>query len=139
MTKVQNFSENLERNLSRLGEKVGEHLENPEVKNLPEREIVKHSIRALADEVLAGDDKNTPTEVVNMSDGSSVLPSYLNNVSAPQDAKTVVEELVNATFSGGLESAIRLSRKQSPFIEDAFHDALADKLLPELKKRGILK
>lgn len=141
MTKVQNFSENLEKSLSHLGERVSKRFENPESKNLPEREIVKESIRDFASDV--HDERETKAaieeNVGSPSVTNSVLPSYLNNSSAPQDAKLEVERLVNIVFRDGLEEAIRASKKTPAFIEDAFHDALVDKLLPELKKRGMLK
>lgn len=140
MTKVQNFSENLENSLSRLGERVNKRLESPEFKNLPEREIVKESIRDFADNVRDEEAKEATKENMGSSPGTSnVLPSYLNDDSASQDAKSEVERLVNIVFRSGLENAIRASKKEPAFIEDAFHDALVDKLVPELKKRGILK
>ena len=46
---------------------------------------------------------------------------------------------MDMVFEKGLEVALKEAGKQTPFIEDAFHDALVDKLLPELKKRGIVK
>ena len=50
-----------------------------------------------------------------------------------------VEELVAQAFDKGLEDAIRAAKRCDPFIEDAFHDALTEQLIPELKRRGILK
>lgn len=141
MTKVQNFSENLENSLSRLGERVNKHLENPGYKNLPEREVVKESIRDFANNDVR-DEETTGAAKENMGSSpgiSGILPSYLNNDSVSQDAKSEVERLVDIVFKDGLEDAIRASKKRSAFIEDAFHDALVDKLVPELKKRGILK
>ena len=38
-----------------------------------------------------------------------------------------------------ITKAVNEARKYPPFVEDAFHDALIDKFLPELKKRGIIK
>ena len=54
-------------------------------------------------------------------------------------AKNKIEQLINLAFSKGLEMAVAEAKKSVPFVEDAFHDALTDKLLLELKRRGILK
>jgi len=50
-----------------------------------------------------------------------------------------VARLVDIVFAKGLAAGVREAKRQPPFVEDAFHDALVDKLLPELKKRGIIK
>jgi hypothetical protein len=39
----------------------------------------------------------------------------------------------------GIGSALTESAKSPYFVQDAFHDALAGKLYPELQKRGMIK
>lgn len=136
MPKVMNFSENLEKNLERIGYHVREDVEkNPEIRKLPERVIVKKSIMSLAREV-----SETPQPDQESDDAHlSFLPSYFVSEDGSDDeVKKAVEYLVDMTLHGDLEKAIRTSKKYPAFVEDAFHDALVDKLVPELKKRGIL-
>jgi hypothetical protein len=42
-------------------------------------------------------------------------------------------------FKDGILKASSEAAKASPFVLDAFHDALAGKLYEELKKRGVLE
>jgi hypothetical protein len=62
----------------------------------------------------------------------------MNNSATDDDIKQTVEHLVDIALGDNLEKAVRESRKYPAFIEDAFHDALVDKLVPELRQRGIL-
>lgn len=145
MAKVQNFSEHLERSLQHIGCKVGEQMERPESAARSEREIVKESIRSIAKEIVPA--APLPAPVSSKSSGQDDhgeevhLPSYVAKANIDPAAKRMIERLVHMAFSipGGLEKAIREAKKQPFFIEDAFHDALVDKALPELKKRGVLK
>ena len=47
--------------------------------------------------------------------------------------------LLDLAFHHGIEKANSEAKKSSPFIVDAFHDALVTKLYPELQKRGIVE
>ena len=52
----------------------------------------------------------------------------------------ILQDLVNIAFSSGIESAVAKARKMNdPYILDAFHDLLVDRLYKELVKRGKLK
>ena len=39
----------------------------------------------------------------------------------------------------GIEKAAAEAKKSNPYVLDAFHDALVEKLYPELQRRGVLK
>lgn len=141
MTKVRNFSENLENHLVRLGHDVAKYRELPENKDRPERELVKQSLRSLAGE--EGRPANpagvsVPASASAPSPANDLLPDYLSGDS-DQAVKKSVERLLGMAAEGDLEKAIVEGRKYPPFVEDSFHDALVDKLVPELKKRGIIK
>jgi len=132
--KVQNFSENLEKSLDRLGKEVEKNLESPEVKAMPEREVVKRSVQNIA--------KTLPPPAKFDSEKEKkkdVLPEYFKDSDIEEDAEQAVRSLVKTAMEEDLEKAIRDSKKHSAFVEDAFHDALVDKLVPELRNRGILK
>ncbi len=137
--KVKNFDENLEKSLSRLGKQIETESRTPETKELREKELVKLSLKSLAEEAKnarPSDEKSAPPE---SHFKTTLLPSYLDGAGVPENVKAEIEELINLVFAKGLEDALVEAERHGPFVEDAFHDALVDKLLPELKKRGILK
>ena len=68
---------------------------------------------------------------------SSVLPKYLETSPEPQ-VELEVEKLIDMVFHDGIERALKESKRHAPFVQDAFHDSLVDRLLPELKKRGVI-
>ena len=137
MVKVRNFNERLEESLLKLGAEVERQIDQPEVKVLPEREIVKRSLKSFGEQP-AERETPPPQEQKQESSPPNFLPSYFKPETEAQ-AKAAVQELVELVFGSGLEKAIKKAKRYPPFIEDAFHDALTDRLLPELKKRGILK
>lgn len=140
MAKVQNFSEDLEKHLVRLGHDVARIRESPENRGLPEREIVKQSLKSLVQEKnqapVTSEDASLPTSSVPPKD--DFLPDYFSD-STDQKIKESVKHLLGMTRNGDIPKAVREARKYPPFIEDAFHDALIDKFMPELRKRGIIK
>lgn len=138
MVKIKNFHENLEQSLARLGQQIEVERERPEAQKLSEQELVKQSIKSFANTVVPEEDAAVQSRGVPTTD-ESALPTYLQGKSIDVKIKLEVERLVDLVFHEGLEKAIKEASKHPPFIEDAFHDALVDKLLPELKKKGIIK
>ena len=140
MTKVQNFSENLEKHLVRLGHDVAKAKESPESRNLPEREILKQSLISMAEEENRAPiaDEKAPVPAPAVVPQNDFLPDYLSE-STDEGIKKSVEKLLKITESGDIPKAVSEARKYPPFVEDAFHDALIDKFMPELKRRGIIK
>ncbi len=142
--KVQNFSENLEKSFARLGHEVAKRAELPESRNLSERELVKESLHSLVQpEVSPTDNPTNPVPSVPISAPVSVpsgdfLPSYLSD-NKDESMKRSVEYLLQIATDDDVAKAVKEARRYPPFIEDAFHDALIDKFLPEMKKRGIIK
>jgi hypothetical protein len=68
---------------------------------------------------------------------SNPLPDYAQN--AAPEVKLEIEYLLDLALRDGLSKALSESEKSPYFVQDAFHDALAGKLYPELQKRGIVK
>ena len=94
------------------------------------REAVRESLQGLGAE--------PPLSHAQSSrDENSLLPGYVN--AAPEDIKLRVEELVDMAIHKGIEIALKQARKESPFVLDALHDALVEKIYPELQKRGVVK
>lgn len=107
---------------------VQRHLEQPETNNLSGQEIVKRSIQNYTGT------QGVPTPPPTPND--SALPNYMTSA-APAD-KREVEHLIAMVFKDGIMAANDEAAKSSPFVLDAFHDALAGKLYDELKQRGIV-
>lgn len=107
---------------------VLEHKENPENKELGGFEVVKKSLESYTAPVVAQAKNDAPMD--------PNLPSYV----APEPAavKQEIEHLLSLVFQKGILSATAEAAHSNPFILDAFHDALAGKLYPELQKRGIV-
>lgn len=139
MTKVKNFHEKIESDLARLGVEIKTQKMEEGAERREERETVKQSLRALSEKaqpVLPGVPQTPGVPAV--SDDDRYLPSYMASAASGEEIKRAVEGLIELAFKRGIGVAISLARKTNPFVEDAFHDALVDKLLPELKKRGFI-
>ena len=101
------------------------------------KELVKESLEPMFRQNIGQPNVGQPVQsvVVNQQTSQSrILPDYLQNVSS--EIKLRVEELVDSLFHQGIEKVISRARRASPFILDAFHDALTDKLHEELKKEN---
>lgn len=118
-----------EEDIERVSREIERGRELPESKGVGEREILRKVVQSVTG--------STGTQKKAVSDDDSVLPDYVK--SAPPGVKLEVETLLEAVFSKGLEEAAKEAKKSSPFVLDAFHDALVGKLYDELQKRGIVK
>ncbi len=121
--------EALEADMKRLAEEIQKHKENPEMRAAGGQEIVKKSLQSII--------TPPPPPPSPQQAQSGGLPSYV--AGAPAESKLEIEYLVDLAFQHGLDKANAEAMKSSPFVMDAFHDALAARLYPELQRRGILK
>ena len=64
------------------------------------------------------------------------LPDYMKNYD--EKTKSAVRQLIQTAWQKGIEAAINESRQHGPFVADALHDALVDKLYNQLKERKLL-
>ncbi|MEK7187737.1 MAG: hypothetical protein AAB691_02735 [Patescibacteria group bacterium] len=118
----------LENDMKRLAEEVGKHREALETRHLGGEALLKRSIQSFA---TAGNGPiDPPTNLQNP------LPQYVEN--APPEMKLEVEYLLDIAFHKGILSADREARKTTPFVLDAFHDALVKKLYPTMKEKGLV-
>ncbi|MDO8470210.1 MAG: hypothetical protein Q7S84_04340 [bacterium] len=112
------------------------------------RDAVREAIRSIAEqEAEMTDDRqpttdNAPPSVVTpvpptgpTTQTLEVLPEYLRAEGADPAVQHAVESLVTEAFQHGLMHALKLAKSRPPLIEDAFHDALVDIVLPLLKER----
>ncbi|MEK7542878.1 MAG: hypothetical protein AAB503_01050 [Patescibacteria group bacterium] len=131
MAEIQNFGGAFEKHLGEIKNEVERQKETPELKELPEREIVKQAIKS----VVQSEEKSG----IIPKSGTGNLPSYITSKNTGVAAQDEVNNLIEIALRDGVIEAVRESRKHPAFVIDAFHDALVDKILPELKRRGIMK
>jgi hypothetical protein len=111
--------------------------EMKDVKNAEGMDAVKEAIRAFPQLPYKENDgiPMSPTDAQAFS--SSPLPAYAQ--SAPPEIRLEIEYLLDIALHKGIGAALSESAKSPYFVQDAFHDALAGRLYPELQKRGVLK
>ncbi len=141
MVQIQNFSENLEKSFARLGNEIRKNAETPAFKSAPEREVVKQTIKSFAEQVSQTQraPASAPVPAAPHANQDKFLPSYFDEGDESPEVKRTVEGLIQMVFDEDIEKAVTEAKRYPAFIEDAFHDALVDKLMPELKKRGVVK
>ena len=126
----------LEADMKRLAAEIGNNRDRPEMRNAPEKELLKEAIRAFPR--LGGDEAVVSVPVPQpQSNSQSPLPDYAKDASP--ETKLEIEYLLDCALHQGLGKALAEADKSPYFVRDAFHDVLAGKLYPELQKRGIIK
>lgn len=139
MTNVVNFGPEFEANLKRVHAEVSEQKAGLPAEQTNERELVRQSLEKIASAVPATPAEPAPSSVAPVAPPEpSSLPTYLSDLSANPRAVEEVQRLVQIVFEDKIEKAISEAKRHPPFILDALHDALVDKLIPEMKKRGML-
>ena len=145
MVKVQDFSAaNFEQNLGHVEGRVATYKEalrqaQGEIPSeISEREVVKEALKfesqiVLGAQTSSGNDDGVPSQSAN----TSFLPDYFEGGDEDGMREAVIR-LADTALRGNLKHALSEARKLSPYLEDAFHDALVDKILPEMKKRGLI-
>ncbi len=127
-----NFNQEvLEADIARLTAEVTHRREMPENTATEGKELLRQSIQSMA-----------PVAAPIASAGGATIieepvPNYA--MDALPETKLQIEQLLELAFQEGIEKANDTAVKASPFVLDAFHDALTGKLYPEFQKRGILE
>ncbi len=113
--------------------------EMKDAKNAEGLDAVKDALRAFPQlDHSASDGNGVPTPVADTREFSnSPLPAYAQ--SAPPEIRLEIEYLLDIALRKGIGVALSESAKSPYFVQDAFHDALAGRLYPELQKRGLMK
>lgn len=137
MDSSSSFEQALETDMRTLAAEIQRTQELKDVKNTQGLEVVKEAIRAFPQlDHSAGNGVPVPPTVA-AAQASSPLPAYAQN--AAPEIKLEIEYLLDLAFQKGIGAALAESTKSPYFVQDAFHDALAGKLYPELQKRGLMK
>ncbi len=133
------FEHALEADMKTLAAEIHRTQEMKDVKNMEGLDAVKEAIRAfpqLGHEL--PDDNGVPVPPANgQSFSNSPLPAYAQD--APPEIRLEIEYLLDIALHKGIGAALSESAKSPYFVQDAFHDALAGRLYPELQKRGLMK
>lgn len=132
---TRNYSEALNEGYKRLHSQIEVELAKPENAEIQERDIVKKSVIEVVQSIKAIQPVEEKKEEKSVE--LHVIPKYAE--SQPEILRKEIEMLTESAVNNSFEQAVRESLKHSLFVQDAFHDALVDKLIPEMKKRGILK
>ncbi len=123
----------LEQDIERLSLQIKENKNSPEHKDLSERDLVKKSLGLIVQKQIL----NQPIDFSQSKPiQTTILPNYL--IDAPDEIKVRVEKLIDMTLHQGIEKTVEEAQKFGPFVLDAYHDALTDKLHAELKKRNLI-
>lgn len=126
----------LEADIERLIREIAGKRNLPEHKDLSNRELVKQSLEPIFNQSAAP--ITTQPATAQSAIQNRILPNYLQNQNVPPNLKLQIEELVDSLFHQGVGKVVKKARRANPFVLDAFHDALTDKLHEELKKRGVI-
>ena len=117
-----------------LATEIRKQKERTEMKDAKGQEIIKEAIRSFPD---LNANPAAAASTVQPSNASSPLPAYAQ--SAPDEVKLEIEYLIDLALRKGIGAALSVSAKSPYFVQDAFHDALAGRLYPELKKQGVVQ
>jgi len=104
---------------------------------IEEKELVRQSVREMFLNVPAQIPLSTTTPTPATTQTVPVGGSYLDYLD-PQTTETI-NRFIGEIQAKGITPVINEVASQKPFVVDAFHDALVDKLYDELKQRGLIK
>ena len=114
-----------------------------------EKELVRQSVKEMfLDKAVPVTSSSTVTDQTDSTVSQTITPSsvgqtmpaggsYLDYLDA--GTAEIINQLVSEIPTKGISPVIDKVVSQEPFVVDAFHDALVDKLYDELKARGIVK
>jgi hypothetical protein len=146
MDEIPVFEKSLEADIETLAAQIKSNREHTVEQNYNERELVKEVIRAFPNfekPTASATVPRPPQTSASHTDGTSFmsatspLPDYAQN--AAPEVRLEIEYLLDIALRHGISKALSESEKSPYFVQDAFHDALAGRLYPELQKRGIVK
>ncbi len=148
MDEIPAFEKPVESDIKTLAAEIQNNREKPLVQNYSERELVKEAIRAFpklekrsaasaVPQPASASTPQVPAAGSRVAPAASHLPDYAQN--AAPEVKLEIEHLLDIALHQGISRALAASEDSPYFVQDAFHDALAGKLYPELQKRGIVK
>lgn len=113
-----------------------ERIENPEAAHKSDKEILSSILARHVQEMSRPAPSSVPASSAPAQDDAH-LPSYAKEL--PDAVKVQVDRLVTLTLEKGIVAGIDQARAaKDPYVMDAFHDALAEKLAAALKAKNLL-
>ncbi|MGD1003348.1 MAG: hypothetical protein ABR884_02115 [Minisyncoccia bacterium] len=139
MDSSSSFEHVLEADMKTLAAEIHRTQEMKDAKNAEGLDAVKEAIRAFPQLGHgAAEDNGVPVPATDaQAFSNSPLPAYAQN--AAPEIRLEIEYLLDIALHKGISAALSESAKSPYFVQDAFHDALAGRLYPELQKRGLMK
>lgn len=130
---MEQFGQILEKDMAHLEREIAGLGEKQNAETISGKEMVRQSLQSMT---------GTPPAAASQAQTSStdedaLLPNYVKNASP--EVKLQVEKLLETSMQKGIVAAAEEAKKGDPYVLDAFHDALVEKLYPELQKRGLVK
>lgn len=135
---MERFTDAIEAEINELNQQIAEkrklleeqrgivHENAPEAKEVSQREAVLATLK---------EQSGAPVASGGAQAASSAV-SYLDSLDEPVAAR--VNDLITQAFSKGISAAVKAAQNEHPSVVDAFHDALADRLMGELKARKLI-
>ena len=110
-----------------------------------EKDLVRQSVKEMflntstpkAGQTIPSQNSSAITSTPAISQTVPATGSYLDYLD--DQTAEVINGLVSQIGTKGITAVINEASAQEPFVIDAFHDALVDKLYDELKTRGLVK
>ena len=110
-----------------------------------EKDLVRQSVREMfldatepkAGQTIPSQNSSTVTPTPATPQTVPTTGSYLDYLD--DQTAEMINGLVAQIGTKGITAVINEALAQEPFVVDAFHDALVDKLYDELKTRGLVK
>ncbi|MEX1013752.1 MAG: hypothetical protein WDZ80_01160 [Candidatus Paceibacterota bacterium] len=125
--------ENLERDINHIEGHIKKNVENKQESNIDKKQVIKQSFNTIPN-YQPSNQQTVPQEITK--EEKTFLPDYIEEGDVDENTKLIIEKLLDMVFHKGVFKVLKIAKKYPPFIQDAFHDALADKLIPELERRG---
>ncbi len=131
----ETFGANIEAEIAELENLIRQKRNSLEQKNniVSEKELVRQSVMEMGN---AGASRSgrLPTSSRAKSNSSGAT-SYLDHLD--EESVAQVNQYIDKIERHGLKKTLKqVEENETPFIQDAVHDVLTDKLLEQLKKRG---
>lgn len=131
---IEGFQNNIEAEIAELTKQIEEKRRSLESKKgiVQEKDVVR---QVLGEKIGSSVPSFTPqsTSVARNDDSKSYLDS------TDENTVNIVNALLERVFSEGMDSAMKQTELNDPYIIDAFHDALTDKMYERLKAEGVVK
>ncbi|MBI2035568.1 MAG: hypothetical protein HYT12_02700 [Candidatus Liptonbacteria bacterium] len=130
---TQNSESFPQEDIERIREKAEQLKKSAEFENAAPRDVVKESIKQVfglpsqsASTIQAGP--------INDHDEDKMLPEYMKT--EPEEIKEEVEKLIHLALTKSIDESVHEAWRHGSFVVDALHDALTDKVMPQLEMQG---